>query len=359
METLSTAFSLVARATSQLLEKWKAASLECLPLGFRSWLAARHAALVVDVDGTGATVHLERGENRTFVSRQVLGEPSSLRNLLGPLLKFKPEVVIRLPAAAVIARRVELPAQVRRNLRSALEFELDRLTPFRAERVYFDYRFLAGDPRRGKIVAELIACLREDVNRWVAHLREEGAAASVVTWEGAWPSANLLPPAERRHSDYKERRARRVLSALVLVLAAAAALTPLWQKRQHAIMLTGAVAELRPKVERASALRSRVEKVREQVELALTQKSSQPRLVDLLRELTERVPDDTYVQNLEYNRGSTQLRGESGQATALIGILESAPGMDGVTFQSPVVQVPNSGKDRFHISLQYVRPSEE
>ena len=67
------------------------------------------------------------------------------------------------------------------------------------------------------------------------------------------------------------------------------------------------------------------------------------------------MPDDTYVQNLEYTRGAGQLRGESLKATALIGALEEAPGIDGVSFQSPVVQVPNTGKERFHISFQYTR----
>jgi len=359
METLSTAFRPVGRATGQLLEKWKAASLGCLPLRFRSWLAARHATLVVAVEGTGATVHLERGEGRTFVSREVLGEPSSLADSVASMLKLQPEVVIRLPASAVIERRVELPGQVRRNLRHALEFEIDRLTPFRPEQLYFDFRLLPGEQRGGKIAIDLVACLREQVTNWVAHIRDYGIAPGAVTWDGAWPTANLLPPAERKRSDNRDRLLGRVLAASVVVLALAAALSPLLQKRQHVLSLLAAVQELRPKVDRAAALRSQVEKAREQVELALTQKNREPRLVDLLKELTERVPDDTYVQNLEYNRGSTQLRGESGQATALIGILESAPGMDGVTFQSPVVQVPNSGKDRFHISLQYARPAEK
>jgi hypothetical protein len=76
-------------------------------------------------------------------------------------------------------------------------------------------------------------------------------------------------------------------------------------------------------------------------------------MIDLLRELTERIPDDTWVQSLEYQSGEVQLRGESGQATALIGLLEQAPGIDGVSFRSPVTQVARTGKERFNLAFTY------
>ena len=81
-------------------------------------------------------------------------------------------------------------------------------------------------------------------------------------------------------------------------------------------------------------------------------------MINLLRELTERLPDDTWVQNLDYRDGEIQIRGESAQATALINLLDQAPGITEVTFRSPVVQVSGGGRERFHISLKYKRPEQ-
>jgi general secretion pathway protein L len=79
----------------------------------------------------------------------------------------------------------------------------------------------------------------------------------------------------------------------------------------------------------------------------------------MLRELSDRIPDDTWIQTLDYNNGQVELRGESGQATALIALLEGAPGIDEVAFRSPVTQVPQTGKERFNISLRFSRTTDE
>uniref|UniRef100_UPI0025DB43D1 PilN domain-containing protein n=1 Tax=uncultured Thiodictyon sp. TaxID=1846217 RepID=UPI0025DB43D1 len=80
-----------------------------------------------------------------------------------------------------------------------------------------------------------------------------------------------------------------------------------------------------------------------------------PRMLDVLRELTARIPDDTWVQSLEYQNGEVELRGESGRATALIGLLEGAPGISGVSFRSPVTEVAQTGKERFNLAFKYNR----
>lgn len=345
----------VVQALTTVGRHWQVGLLGCLPVKLRRQLAARNPVLAVEVEGDQASVALERGEQRTRVGRMVLRESSALSEALAPIRKLKPTVLLKLPAEAVITRRVALPVQVRKQLHNALAFEIDRLTPFQANQVFFDYRLSQLEARAGKLLIELAICLREQVNPWIGCLRAEGAGPEVVAWEGAWPGANLLPAGDRRATPGAGQLRGRLTVAAVLLLALAVALSPLWQKRAQVDSLTAAVAALRPKAEKAAALRKALEETRKQVELAANQKNREPRLVDLLQALTERLPDDTYVQNLEYTRGATQLRGESRKATALIGALEEAPGIDGVSFQSPVVQVPNTDKERFHISFQFAR----
>ncbi len=355
LDRLAAPVGRLGEALAALARAWRAGLAGCLPGQLRRALAARHAVLAVRVEGDEARVALERGELQTHVGRIALEEPPTLSEPLAPFRKLNPSVLLALPAEAVITRRVELPVQVKKQLHSALAFEIDRLTPFQASQVYFDYRVSQTESRAGKLLIDLTVCLRGQVAPWIERLRGERAPPEVVAWEGAWPGANLLPAGDRRATPGAGQSGKRLLVAMVLLLAVAAAVAPLWQKRERAVTLLAAVGELRPKAEKAAALRKQIEETRKQVELAVNQKNREPRLVDLLRALTERLPDDTYVQNLEYTRGAGQVRGESLKATALIGALEDAPGIDGVSFQSPVVQVPNTGKERFHISFQYTR----
>jgi hypothetical protein len=61
---------------------------------------------------------------------------------------------------------------------------------------------------------------------------------------------------------------------------------------------------------------------------------------------------------MEVRQGNVVLRGESSQVTELIGLLESSPLFEGVSFQSSVVQSGTSGRDRFHLAARVVDPSQ-
>ena len=130
-------------------------------------------------------------------------------------------------------------------------------------------------------------------------------------------------------------------------------MTPLWQRSQTLETLESEVRKARAQAVQVDQVRQELERARRGSTEVLRQKWEQPRMLAMLRELTDRIPDDTWVQSLEYQNGEVQLRGESGQATALIGLLENAPGIDGVSFRSPVTQVARTGKERFNLAFTY------
>lgn len=104
---------------------------------------------------------------------------------------------------------------------------------------------------------------------------------------------------------------------------------------------------------RSDEVRQELERARQGSTLILQRKWEQPPILNMLRELTDLLPDDTWIQSLEFDRGEVALRGESGQATALIAILEQAPGIDGVSFRSPVTQIARTGRERFNLAFRY------
>lgn len=118
------------------------------------------------------------------------------------------------------------------------------------------------------------------------------------------------------------------------------------------------MAGLKVRTEQVHEARTALERAWQGSVAVLQHKQALPRIIDLMLELTERLPNHTWVENLDYQNGEIQIRGESEQATALIKLLDQAPGITEVKFLSPVVQVRNSNRERFHISMQYERPQD-
>ena len=340
------------------LDRWHDALLSCLPVGLRRVLTHREQYLIVVPEGGRAQVLESRAGEAVAVGELDPDAPGSLQAVLASTKGRRRRTVVRLAESEVLKRRVSFPSQVRNNLAQVLGYEIDRLSPFQPDQVYFDFRALDEPVRGDKIRLELALCRRDRVDVWLQRLREIGAPVDQITWEGAWPKANLLPTRERPRRGAGAFGMNKLLLLLVLLLGGAAMATPIWQMQQIRDERAAEIAELRTRAEKVHEMRTDLEQARQGSLAVLQRKRQQPRMIDLLLELTERLPDDTWVQNMDYNEGRIQIRGESGQATALINLLDQAPGITEVAFRSPVVKAVGTGLDRFHISLKYRRPDE-
>ena len=108
-----------------------------------------------------------------------------------------PAVTLALPAKQILRRTLTLPAAVADNLRATVGYDLDRLTPFKPEDVYFDTTILARDNARGTLTAEVVAARRRAVDQAVALVTSFGAdvVAVVPAAPGAGGPVAPRPPA--------------------------------------------------------------------------------------------------------------------------------------------------------------------
>lgn len=339
------------------LLRWRRHLLHCLPATVQRWVALRYPKLVVRPHGDDADLLLQVGDEREPIGGADLRTGGPLSALLAqPSRQGWRETWLELPARHVLLRNTSLPAQVRDKLHQVLAYELDRLTPFPAAEVYFDARILGPVARGAKLRVEVAVCRRDDVSDWLERLREGRSPAARLTWEGAWPEANLLPAAERPRPSIAGTLLTQLLVVFVLLLLAAALITPLWQRQQTQEALDTELRRVRSAAVQVEDVREELERARLGSVEVLNRKLEQPRMTDLLKELTELLPDGTWVQTLNVRDGEVDIRGESNQATALIGRLESGPGISAVRFRSPVMQVATTGMERFHISFNYSGP---
>jgi general secretion pathway protein L len=339
-----------------LLERWRSALVSCLPREWRRLLERREQSLIVAPQGATASVVLSRGDESVFLGELDPKAPGSLQAVLAGAKGTKRKILVQLAADQVLKREVAFPSQVRDNLTQVLTYEMDRLSPFQPDQVYFDFRVLADASPRDKVRLELALCPRAQVQDWLRCLRDLGALVDQLTWEGTWPKANLLPLEERPRRGSGPFSMGKLIEVLVSLLAAAALLTPIWQMQWMRDAREAQISELKARAEEVNRTRTALEQARRGSTEVLQRKLEQPRIIDLLLELTERLPDNTWVQNMDYRDGVVEIRGESAQATSLINLLDQGPGISDVSFGSPVVQIRGSGRERFQISLKYKRP---
>lgn len=339
----------------RLLEHWHEALTACLPAPLRHAFTQQDQRLTLIPVGSKGLLCQGHGDARRTIGELDPTSPGGLRAMLSGAKRGRGTTLIELPADRVISRTVSFPVQVRENLVQVVGYEIDRLTPFRPDQLCFDFRQHDEQSKGDKLSVEIAVCRKDQVQDWIERLRNAGAPADQITWDGAWPRANLLPSADRPKRSAKALIASRLLFILVLCLAAAALAGPVWQRTQILENLEQEVAELQTQAKEVYELRDAIELARQGSVAVLERKSEQPRMIELLRELTDRLPDNTWVQNLDFRDGDVQIRGESTQAAALIGLLEKAPGFADVAFRSPIVQVAATGKERFHVSFTYSR----
>jgi general secretion pathway protein L len=339
----------------RLLRRWRRALFQCLPRGARHRLALRNPLLVAVPRGDDADLFRQLGDEREQIGGIDLRAAGTLSSVVPTPKNGWRETWLELPADLVLLRTLMLPVQVKDNLRKVVSYEIDRLTPFAPIDVYFDTDITGTAARGSKLQVRLAVCRRDDVSDWLARLREGGSPVSRLTWEHAWTGANLLPPEER------PRRARfgslltQLLAGAVLLLVAAVLISPLRQMSDERELLQRELRQVRIAAEEVQVVREELERARLGSVEVLERKRGQPRMTDLLLELTELLPDGTWVQTLNYREGEVDIRGESDQAAALIARLEQGPGINNVSFRSPVMQVASTGQERFHISFTYSR----
>lgn len=337
-----------------LLDAWRGQLAACLPRPLRRLLLGRDRHLLVLPQNGDARLYLsEEGERSPLGALGVDSQvPPDAEALSGQVQR----TVVLLAPEQVLRRNLSFPAQVRENLQQVIRYEMDRLSPFPGDQVFFD-TYLRGSSRRGdRILVDLALCRRDRAEPWLQRLGEVGFPVDQLTWEGAWPRANLLPLAERPRRSIRGLTSGIALLVLTLSLGAAVLVTPLWQRGQVLDRLQGELERVRKGAQQVDKLRADLERARQGSVAVLQRKLDQPRMIDLLRELTVRLPDGTWIQNLDLDKGGIQMRGESTRATALIALLEKSAGVHGVSFASPVTQVAQTGAERFNITFQYARP---
>jgi len=263
-------------------------------------------------------------------------------------------VELRLSPERLIARSLQLPAAGREYLDSIIEHRLERLTPWRPERVVYGFA-VSGEPAAdGSMAVDFLATSGE-----IARDRAERLAALQLTPTALGSAAEPLErplrvDLYRGSRDPRRRRLRRATGfalALIALLVLPALAVSTWVTYEAGGRLAELDQRLATKRNVLRAAAGNTDAQARDVRL-IEQKRPDTATMLLVDRIATLLPDNTWLRELEIDGPKVRLAGFSADAPALIPVLEGDEALSGVRFSAPVTR-DDSGRDGFDIVAQW------
>ena len=292
-------------------------------------------------------------DTREFKPDDEIGRSAALDWLGGQGAKRRP-IILCAPDNLLLKKRLAFPKAAADSLRQVLAFEMNRRTPFSAEQVYFDYRLDPKGAKADKIQLELYLAPKKQLDAWLGLLSGWGVTPDAIrpAREAQGAALNLIPPEARPGRQSGSDQILLWLAGAVFVLSVMALYAPVINQQRHIASLEAGIATHRTAAVQLQALRQEQARLLAKARFLTDKRGAEPPGLELLREITRIMPADTWLMRLVMEAGELQLIGESGDAAALIPILEASEYLDNAGFRSPITRNTASGKDRFHVSAR-------
>lgn len=266
---------------------------------------------------------------------------------------------IVLPQARAVARRLTLPAQIEQELTRALDYEIERHTPFPSGQACHFHAVTWRDRRAGTIGVDLTVVPRALVESALPAIRALGVAPVAVTIAdgvGDVPtrladlhSRNFVPGLPARSAGKGRRRS--VLALLLCAALVAAAVSPILRLGQATGDIQRQLPLVRERAEAALTLERQVQAAEAEIAAVLSARAALPSPTRLLEGLSAALPDDTWLTFLRLGSGQLIVEGRTASAAALVRRLEAVPGFGAVGFGTPVTRDSRDGREHFQFTI--------
>lgn len=336
---------------------WRTAMAAWLPARWQTLFGWARDRLLLVGEGDGLQLRLDRAGEILDLGHLPLPAPEasddSLAPVLGPQIVDLPRWLV-LPANSGLRRRMLMPAAAVDRLRDVLRFEIERQTPFEAGDVVFDALLLGRRPD-GQADIELIVVPKASFDAALAAIGPLAvtlAGVDITGTSGAPAGVNLLPP-ERRVRIADPWRSWNWALAAVAVLALVAGLWQLLENRRAAAdILEQQVASRSQAVHRITLQRQQLVDAVQGAAFLDRARSGRPTNVEIIDELSRRLPDSTYLEKLAIEGDHMLLIGLSTEASALVPRLEGSPLWKSPALTGALQPDPRTRRDRFTLTAE-------
>jgi general secretion pathway protein L len=335
---------------SEFLTWWRQQLLDIVPERLRQSGRGGANAMIVDAGVPGfLTLHRRRRGQESRFGQMRLDEPGdvSLRAALNGRPAGEP-VLLRPAASAVLERAVRLPLAAERDPERVLGYDMERLTPFTADEVFWGYAVESRDKARGQLGVRVALVPRGAVADLIEKLTSCGGRPDLIEA----PTTRGMRTIRLSHND--AARSRLTTGTALAVLGALAVLVIVSPFIRQSLAMGAAqsqLADLAPQVKLAEQLRARASGAGTGGDAVASEMRRLGDMLEALSAITEILPDDSYLTEFTMRERKMTLSGQSASAPKLISALSTDPRVKGPAFTAPVTKGSN-GKEVFAIKAE-------
>ncbi|EKE75971.1 PilN domain-containing protein [Gallaecimonas xiamenensis] len=322
--------------------QWWTSQLQgLLPASWRQASGRHHKPLIISAQPDGLHWLTDKGATPLLADQLSQAQQQQLATLAQKAGK----VLLLLPKEQVLAKVVQLPGAARNRLEEVLRFEMNRYTPFSAEQVHFAFKELGLDRSSDRLSLMLMVVSKDSLAPLLQQLDLLGLKVSALGTDAPdMPTISLAG----KQSQGPGRFAWLLALAALLVLA----IGPLVWRESRIQELQEQLAAPKAAAERAMAVKAQISLLTDGAQALVQRKRQQVSALDLLKELTQRIPQHTWISRLEVKDQELRLLGESADASTLVGLMEQSPLLQDARFISPVTVNPRSQRERFALTAK-------
>jgi general secretion pathway protein L len=273
----------------------------------------------------------ERLTKRSHIVAEVRGNDLIYRNEEnGSLLAAKPRGPIKflIPSDQVLLRQIDLPLLPLSDVKRMVALDIDRLTPFQVDQVYFDADVVSRDQESGRQQVAVGVLPRTTAEQVLGFVRERDlvpAAIGVAARNGtAAPNFDFLSAMrDAQGGDAAQRRslywwgaaaALLVINIGFLTYRDSSRLDELRQTVESQQAPVNIALRTRDKVEHEAARRT-----------LLLQSKQRTSPLPVLNAVTQVLPQDAWVSRFEWNGRTVHIRGQRKTSNDILARLEASP----------------------------------
>jgi general secretion pathway protein L len=131
-----------------------------------------------------------------------------------------------------------------------------------------------------------------------------------------------------------------------------------YKQQRYATQLSDALRKLDPDVKAVERLSAEMTQKRRLLETIQSIEKADVRPLPIMRELTERLPQDAWLRTFSMDKQGLEITGQAAAANQLIPLLESSPSLVRVEFTAPVTKAGDKEQFRIRAAWKSAAPPE-
>jgi general secretion pathway protein L len=339
---------------TSLITWWTEQMRDLVPASLRSFMGRSWRPALIAVTDTAdpsqITLLLRSRGGETPLGRHQL-DGSSLQDAVARLPRARRmTVILKTSADLLLEQEIILPLQAERDLKRVVAYEMDRLTPFRADQVLWTYLAGKRDVSRNRLHLRVTVIPRKRLEPLLASLRQVGLVPTQIEAGHSGATQRVIPLAQDQETrSWIGPRVEAYALGLCGVLAVTAIALPFVLQSFALSALDERIEAIKPQVAETERLRKAIASSAATANAIVAAHNQVGAPLQTIALLTDVLPDDTYLTSLSLRQRKLAIAGRSAAAARLIGAMAAHPLIHNPAFVAPVIRDETNGGQMFSI----------